>query len=283
MIPKTKNKSVLLIADDPGSAGSSPTLGYGDLLRVLSLAPNFEATQITWRSPSSLFPIIEDCSALNALEDLDTLSLNLSNFDFVINLSSTVLKTSPDIFNLFDFIDTTGNMKKQLDRLPNVLGAELSFFPKPSMPLAPTPSDHQFDFGLNTFVPEFWSIKELPMEHWRSIADIIGDKRKVSWQPETSSLRVYVDWIKSCRVIISVVGLGCHIAELYGIPLVVLSGPTDYPEAHESSRNEVLFPPTPCEHRPCFLPTGVDNCGCMGEFAPETVTLRAQKLLEMLT
>ena len=91
-----------------------------------------------------------------------------------------------------------------------------------------------------------------------------------------------MDWIRSCRVIISVVGLGCHIAELYGVPTVILSGPTAYQEAQNHSKGTVLLPPTPCEYRPCHLPSGVANCGCMEDFIPATIAQEGERLLDTI-
>ena len=277
---KTNGRSVLLVAGDPAEVGGQVTLGYGDLLRVLALVPNMGAGRVGWCSPPSLFPIVKDCIALSELILREDLWQRRLDFDFVINLSSQQLEAGQETFGIFDFIDAEGNMKQQLDRLPDLLGRELGFAPTPFMPLAPPPADAEFDFGFNTFVPAAWSIKELPTAHWQAIASILGSSRKITWQPETSDLSEYVGWVKSCRVLISIIGLGCHIAELYGIPLVVLAGPTDYPEAHVNSRVRGMVPPMKCEHRPCFLPAGVNDCGCMGDFSPETIARMAETLFE---
>jgi len=70
--------------------------------------------------------------------------------------------------------------------------------------------------------------------------------------------------IKLSKIIVSVVGLGCHIAMLFNKPLVLLDGPTCFNEVEKYKNFKLILPSNPCEWRPCNLQSGVNNCGCMG-------------------
>ena len=114
MLPKTKNRSVLIIADEPNSSDINGGLGYGDLIRVLAIAPNFEASQITWQSPQSLTPLVKDCEILDKIESNIRKPVDLRKFDFVLNLCWDPLESNAQILNICDLIDISSNLKEQL-------------------------------------------------------------------------------------------------------------------------------------------------------------------------
>ena len=80
--------------------------------------------------------------------------------------------------------------------------------------------------------------KILPQKKWKKVNETLNNYKniKISLQNKMS-LNKYVTWIKSCDIIISVVGLGVHIARYFNKKVIILVGPTDFLE----SKNDPLF------------------------------------------
>ena len=118
--------------------------------------------------------------------------------------------------------------------------------------------------GFNWLAPEDWKIKLYPMEKWIYLEKNILKKykTKISWQ-KNDNLKNYIKWIKSCDLIISIVGLGVHIATYFNKNIIMLSGPTDFSESNFQKNIVKILPDSKCEHRPCNMVNGVNNCGCM--------------------
>jgi heptosyltransferase-2 len=92
-----------------------------------------------------------------------------------------------------------------------------------------------YDIGLNFEVGKKWPQKAMPIEKWELLAKKLEKKDfRVSWQEGLNSLYDYIDWINSCRVIITQDSLGLHLALALNKRVIALFGPT--------SSNEVYFP-----------------------------------------
>ena len=105
------------------------------------------------------------------------------------------------------------------------------------------------------------------MAKWKILEDRLKEKQEfknVVWQHENDGLEIYINKIKLSKLIVSIVGLGCHLAMLFNKPMILLSGPNHFSEAKKYKNLKVILPNNPCEWRPCILPNGVNNCGCMG-------------------
>lgn len=91
-------------------------------------------------------------------------------------------------------------------------------------------NEKKTDVGLNWQVGPKWPAKDWGKAHWQEIYQLLSQRRKVSWQEGFSDLDVYIDWIKSVRVLLTHDSLGLHIAQALHIPVVALFGPTSSKE-----------------------------------------------------
>ena len=87
----------------------------------------------------------------------------------------------------------------------------------------------KYDIGLNYKVGKKWPEKAWPMERWQALQVQRGFK--VSLQPDLT-LEDYMDWIWSCRTLITCDSLGMHLALAYGRNVVALFGPTRSDEVY---------------------------------------------------
>lgn len=91
-----------------------------------------------------------------------------------------------------------------------------------------------FDIGFNYKVGSKFPQKAWADKNWRELETMLAEKRiSVSWQEGLNNLYEYIDWICSCRMIISTDSLGLHIALAADKPVIGLFGFTN--------SNEVCF------------------------------------------
>ena len=65
----------------------------------------------------------------------------------------------------------------------------------------------------------------------------LDKKFLIEYQPKLSTVP-YIKWIKSCDIIISVVGFGIHIASYFDKKIIMLSGPTDHYDYRKKQNKE---------------------------------------------
>ena len=275
------SKKNVLIYVSSHFASAEDGFGLGDIIRLLVLSANFKAATIGWCSHPSLFALARLSDQIDDMFGEEDLSRRLSKFDVVLNLGDAPIARGLDEVILADLTSGTGTLKSRTFDLPGLVAATIGIDATVSWPLAGTKQEKPtHDVGFNMRVPQTWRIKELPENHWNAVEAALGPSVSISRQPPDGDLESYISWINNCRVLVSVVGLGCHLAMTLGKPLLILSGPTDFSEAGDYKKGRVLYPLNPCEFRPCHQPTGVDNCGCMGAFDPGAI---AANIMAMLT
>jgi heptosyltransferase-2 len=92
-----------------------------------------------------------------------------------------------------------------------------------------------YDIGLNFEVGKKWPQKAMSIEKWKLLAKGLETQNfKISWQEGLNSLYEYMDWINSCKIIITQDSLGLHLALALNKKVIALFGPT--------SSDEVYFP-----------------------------------------
>ncbi|MBF0093149.1 MAG: hypothetical protein HQL34_01240 [Alphaproteobacteria bacterium] len=271
--------SVLIVAGFPGAEGKE-ALGLGDLVRVLAMLPHFGARRVGWCSPPHLRPLIADCREVTEVVPPERLAQAHEGYDVTLNLDRRSLPFA-GVVGIDELIAGNGPLKRATFDLPVLIGRRFGAEVPERFSPARSEGNRDIDVGLNWRVPDAWAIKALPPPLWREIAGLLGVSLTVDWQPDNDDLAAYVAWIKRCRLLISSVGLGCHLAMYHGAALIVLAGPTDFAEAHGYEPGTVLWPDSPCVHRPCFAAAGVDGCGgCMHAHVPTTVAAAARTLLQ---
>lgn len=129
----------------------------------------------------------------------------------------------------------------------------------------------KFDLGFNYEVGTKWSIKAWPRQNWDVLARELSEY-SITFQQGKSNIYEYIDWIASCRVLVSNDSLGLHIALALGIPVIGMFGPTPYSEVADYGLgyflkpDEKLFPCMPCLDSECH-----NSSFCMSTLKVETV------------
>lgn len=81
------------------------------------------------------------------------------------------------------------------------------------------------DIGFNTEPENSRPYQNWPPENWRALEHLIGGKYQICYQPVCESLYAYMDWIYSCKLMITNDGLGFHLAQAMGKKVIGLLGP----------------------------------------------------------
>lgn len=137
------------------------------------------------------------------------------------------------------------------------------------------------DVGLNWQVGSKWPNKAMDRSRWEELARRLEDAGlTVSWQRGLKDLWEYMDWIHSCRLVVSSDSLGVHIALAMGKKILVLAGPTDPSEICLYGRGRVIQPPPLCPRMPCYHPGCDSGLHCMERLDLEAVARTAQELLQ---
>ena len=148
---------------------------------------------------------------------------------------------------------------------------------KQDYPLPKLKAEEKFDIGLNYGVQKEWTSKQWSMENWENLAKILEKEFTVSWQQGLNNFDEYINWLNSCKLIISCETLGLHLASALRKKVITLSGPIENKEYPYDRLT--LIKPFPKGCMPCDSPTCVTNENCLNEITPELVK---KKVLEII-
>ena len=110
-----------------------------------------------------------------------------------------------------------------------------------------------YDVGLNYHVGPKWPTKAWPPARWRELHNQLSNKGfAVSWQQSLNSVRQYIDWIASCRMIITTDSLGLHLGLALNKQMVGLFGATASEQIHMYGQGYKLTPACDRACLPCF-------------------------------
>jgi len=133
-------------------------------------------------------------------------------------------------------------------------------------------SEIQYTVGINYLVGDKFPNKSWP--HWRKLADMLDS---VSIQREFENIEGYVDWINSCRIIVTGDSLGMHIALALKKKVVILMGSTSWNEIETYNCGVILRAPLACS--PCYKKNKCNIVpSCMDLISPERVYLEVMRL-----
>ncbi len=142
-------------------------------------------------------------------------------------------------------------------------------------------STTSFKVGLNHNVN--WETKQWDLENWNEVYTFCKENQiSVSWQEGLDSLEDYINWIASCNIIITIEGLGLHIASSLKKQILLLSGPCESNE-YSYNRIEKIYPNKkicmPCNREVC---THSDyKLSCLEEITSYDVISVLKKYLEV--
>lgn len=128
------------------------------------------------------------------------------------------------------------------------------------------------DVGFNWHSPPDWIAKKWPEENWKKLEKVLEKKYSVSWQQGLNDFDEYIEWLSSCKIIVTCESLGLHLASALRKEVISIVGPTEGKEYHYNRLYSVF--PAPRECMPCNLKVckfdGKETC--LDEISPQEVS-----------
>jgi heptosyltransferase-2 len=282
----------------------------GDVMRTTVLLHAFRDCRVTWYTDESAYPLLRNNPYIDRILffNLTTiLQLQVERFDIVINLEKVpgicALTESIHAWAKYGFrydpvsgdvcsyegshealriyTDITNKRhaaKNWQEVLYEMVGKKwngeeyvLGYIPK---------SDVIYDVGLNYRVGTKWPNKVWDKENWDGLYYLLKSKGyKVAWQAGTNNIDHYMEWINSCRVIVTHDSLGLHLAIGLKKRVVALFGPTCSHEAYLYSLGTSIVPEGIYDCVPCLNPTCSKETVCMSTISVESVCNETERIL----
>ncbi|MBI5124450.1 MAG: glycosyltransferase family 9 protein [Candidatus Omnitrophica bacterium] len=289
----------------------SNVTSYGDVLRSTVLLNLYRDNHVTWLVDEKAYPILKNNPHIDRvlIYNLSSvLQLQSEQFDTVINLEKVPgLCAMTDSINAwrrygFRFDGKTGeaeaydrshgvlercrNIDKKKERkaywqeiLFEMVGAEwkgeeyvLGYKPKGKV---------KYDIGFNHEVGTKWPLKPWPMEYWKELESLMGDRYSISWQKGLENMEEYFEWVNSCKLIVTNDSFGMHIAIALKRKLIALFGATNYRETYLYGLGASLYPENVvCDEIPCRLKKCIQfKDTCMALVKPDMVLREIDRLM----
>jgi heptosyltransferase-2 len=137
-----------------------------------------------------------------------------------------------------------------------------------------------YDVGFNYAVGSKWPTKGWPMTHWKELEKRLRPDCSVSWQKGHKNIRQYINWIHSCRIIVTSDSLGQIVGAALGKKVVVLFGPTNHKRMKRIPHISVLASSLKCPYRPCYVPMCRYTKFCMDYIKPKDVETEVRRILK---
>ncbi len=302
----TNKKSKVLIIKVGHSETLDPEISdvtsYGDVIRTTVLLHLYKNDHVTWLVDEKAYPILKNNTFIDNIliyNLTSVLELQSESFDTVINLEKVpgicAMADSIRAWRRYGFrfderssqaeaydgshvvMDICRDIEKKRKRkacwqegLFEMVDAEwkseeyiLGYKPA---------SEEKYDIGFNYEVGNKWHSKAWPMEYWKKLEKIIGNKYKISWQQGLKNMEEYFDWINSCRLIVTSDSFGLHLGLVMKKYVIAMFGPTNSSEAYLYNRGKIITPKdVQCDDFPCCLCKCKINEPCMNHISPEDV------------
>lgn len=287
----------------------SRTSSLGDTLRTTVVLHEFKDHHVTWLVDEKAYQLIEGNPYIHRplIYDLSSvLQLQHEQFDIVINFEKVPglcaladqIKArrrygfafdpatgeavsrdgSEQVFSLCRNFEQKRNHRNPWQKiLLEMIGGEwkgqeyiLGYQPK---------SQERFDFGFNHVVGPKWPTKNWPKAYWEKLESLLlSQGYSITWQKGLGDLREYMDWINSCRTLITSDSLGFHLALALKKKTLVLYGPTNSNETYLYGRG-LQLQPKGMSCVPCLSAVCSNDRFCMETISPEEVSEAALQLI----
>ncbi len=280
----------------------SNTTSYGDVLRTTVLLHLYKNDHVTWLVDERAYPILKGNEYIDRVMIYNlssVLQLQAEYFDTVINLEKVpglcALTDSINAWRRYGFrFDERTGCAEAYDGTQEALAVCLdiekkkkyaSFWQEGLYKIVNAQwRDEEYilghepksavthDIGFNYQVGNKWSSKAWPMDYWKKLEKIIGNKYCISWQQGLDNMEEYFDWIHSCRLIVTNDSFGLHLAIAMKKYVVALFGPMNFREVCLYDRGKIITPgKVECSDFPCCLPECKINNPCMRHIYPKDV------------
>jgi heptosyltransferase II len=286
------------------------TVSLGDVLRCTPILHCFKDCQVTWLTDKVCYPLLDGIPHIHRLMHYDlttVLQLQSEYFDSVINLEKApgicALADSIKAWKKYGFrfnpisgevaaylnaekvleFSANNGLKHESQKSSNeflfeVIGRRynneeylLGYKPK---------SKVKYDIGFNIFVGKKWPYKAWPEANWKALEKRLKSKYSISYQQGQNNLYEYMDWLHSCRMLITNDSLGMHLALAMKKKIIALFGPTFSNEVDLGGlgiklKPQVKYDCIPCMDKDCFK-----KVSCMHFISPEKVEQQVYKLMK---
>ena len=289
----------------------SKVVSLGDVLRTTpileALKEKYPKSQIIFLTDNKAKELVEDNPYIDKLllwDEFIGFLLLREKFDIVINLEKhpgiCALADMIDAWQKFgfrlgnnfevseyedkvSFIDYINNKEHKKDYWQKILIEHLGIKwkgQKSSLGYKPKTKEI-FDIGLNYQVGSKWPTKAMSKHKWEELHSKLENLGyKVDWQRGLNSLKEYIDWINSSRIIISQDSLGLHLAMSLNKKVIGLFGATGYEEIYPYGKTKFLTPKVNCNIMPCYLPKCENIEFCMDMFDIDEIVKHVREIDE---
>lgn len=288
------------------------SIALGDVFRCTTLLHAFSNCHVTWLTDGRAFPLLENNPFIYRLlhYDLTTvLQLQAEEFDVVVNMEKVpglcAFTDSLKAWQKFGFrynassgevaayigaeqvleFSQNSSLKRECksknfsEFLFSIIGRkwqgeEYILGYKPTSKIA-------YDVGFNFQIGLKWPQKAWPEAYWPILEEsLVAGGYTISYQSGQTNIHDYIEWLHSCRLIVTNDSLGLHLGLALDKFIVALFGPTYESEVYvPESQGIKLLPEVERECIPCMRPVCCHNDPCMGHISPGSVFREIEKFL----
>lgn len=280
--------------------GSGRVVSLGDVFWHTVLLHLYKNDKVTWLTSRKAYPLLEDNSYIDRIliyEELASTPLKDNYFDVVVNLEkgpemcalAGSIATGERLGFGFRSDDVLGNdddlcLKQNNHKLSQEILYEMmgGQWRGDEYILGYRPTTVEvYDVGFNTEVGSKWPHKAWARRNWEKLEPILlSEGITVTWQKDLYSLYDYIDWLNSCRVIVTNDSLGMHLGLALKKRVVALFGPTSSKKVHMYDRGCHLVANSSCPDMPCYSSYCKRGFSCINEIEVERVYQKVEDLLE---
>ncbi len=285
----------------------SEVVSFGDVLRTTAILHIFKNDDVTWLTDYKALPLLEGNKYIKRIIPINPINLfqvEHEHFDVVVNLEKVpglcALAEEVNAWKRFGFrfdfmtgkalayersdeaLALAGNIelkrnynKSWVESLYEMMGEKwngegyiLGY--KPTIKV-------KNDIGFNYHVGSKWPNKA--WSKWDKLNSKLKKQYKTSYQEAIDNIHAYIDWIASCKLIISSDSLGVHIALALSKKVICLFGPTNANDLHNAPNLIRLTPPAAYDCIPCLKPKCDKKVSCMELIEAEQVEKAVKELL----
>lgn len=283
--------------------GLSLTTSLGDVLRTTVILHFLKRSSIAWLVDKKARPLLENNRYLDRIYDYCPSALKHlmgQKFDVIINFEKMpeVCRFSDSLTakerfgfsfkgpsscqssnkRLLELSQDLDKKRKNNDYLQDILVETIGEkWDGESYILGYKPrSKVKYDIGFNWTTGNKWANKAWPKSYWKQLESLIKGKYSISWQKGLNSLYGYIDWMNSCRLVVTADSLGLHLGLTLKKKVVALFGPTSHKEIYFYGRGSFLLPDAPYNCMPCFKPFCDKRRQCLEYIFPQEVKKRIE-------
>lgn len=253
---------------------SSKIVSLGDVLRTTPIAESlhkrYSDAKISWLVSKEAKPLIDGANLLTKvyeygekIEQYFDLIINLEKFDEIFNFIDSLKYNKILGFTRENLEPFRGdeNLLWQ-EKMCHIIG--LKWQKEPYL-LGYTPRNYEkYDVGLNYLVGSKWPTKAMSFSKWQELANLLEKENiSYSWQEGKENLIEYIEWLNSCKIVITQDSLGMHIAMALNKRYIALFGSTGTSDMYFYGKHKIIKQTTDCQIIPCYKPICQHSEFCM--------------------